>query len=78
MNAAVATSFNAQLAALAATLNEYSGELSPESGFVAFVFHAVGEVWPSALRAPELQGFRSITVTAPLGWRAWVMPVIAD
>ena len=57
MNAAVATSFNAQLAALAATLNEYSGELSPESGFVAFVFHAVGEVWPSALRAPELQGF---------------------
>jgi hypothetical protein len=56
MNAAVVTSFDAQLARLAAVHNETGAGLSPETGFVSFVFHAVGEAWPSALRAPNVQG----------------------
>jgi REase_DpnII-MboI len=56
MNAAVATSFDAQLARLAAVHNESAAGLSPEVGFVSFVFHAVGEMWPSALRLPDVHG----------------------
>lgn len=49
-------SFDAQLAGLAAVHNETAVGLSPEAGFVSFVFYAVGEAWPSALRAPDVQG----------------------
>lgn len=56
MNAAVATSFDVQLARLAAVHNESAVELSPETGFVAFLFHVVGEALPSALSLPDTHG----------------------
>jgi hypothetical protein len=41
---------------LAAVHNQTAVGLSPAAGFVSFVFHAVGEAWPSALHAPDVQG----------------------
>ena len=56
MSAAIVTSFDAQLTRLAAVYNESAAGRSPETGFISFVFHAVGEAWPSALCVPDVQG----------------------
>lgn len=56
MNVSVAKSFDAQLGRLASMYNEGAAVPSPETGFVSFVFHAVGEKWPSALRAADAEG----------------------
>ena len=56
MNVSIAKSFDVQLATLASVHNQGAAVPSPETGFVSFVFHAVGEMWPPALRAPEVRG----------------------
>ncbi len=59
MNLSVVTSFDAQLARLAGIYNQSVTVPSPETGFVSFVFQAVDETWPSALRVPD---FRAVSL----------------